>query len=701
MGRFLIIGTLLTIIALYLLSISAYGETLSPQFKTVSAVSSVIALMLLFSLVRQIWRLKKDVKAQVLGAKLTQRLVRVFVGVVLLPCFAIFAVSSYFIKTNIDSWFSDEITQSLNHSINLSKRLLAEQQQQALANAQTVLIELQTANQQGESTEAFIHRIDNQERFFQMIAFRYHDHSPIAYGGYANTQVTLPDMSEFPSDDETLTNTINIGDTMFVQVWLLHQTEKERQWLLFRQPVSSETAQDILSIENARANYAESTYHKKGLQTFFIITLVMAMLLATVLALLVAVYFSRRFIAPLASLAQATNAVAQGDFTRRAAVYRQDELGILSARFNRMVGQLQNAQITTEQMHIQQEQARRHLELVLSTLSSGVMTLDEIGSLKTFNDGACRILDYSLTELAGKPQSEWQTTSQHKEISDFIQQLTQNLQQENAVEIEYHTQAGTRILMGRAVLLPNHQDILLVFDDVTDLASAQKEAAWGEVARRLAHEIKNPLTPIRLSAERLAMKLTDKLDENDANMLIRSTHTIINQVDALQELVEGFRNYARSGSLKLEKLDFTQIVDEILVLYEHASEYHLNIKRYPTPLFIRADNTAMRQVLHNLFKNAAEAAVSCDNPQIWVTIQKDGDAVHLLVRNNGKTFPANMLHQIFEPYITDKPTGTGLGLAVVKKIIDEHQGTVWAGNDDNTALVKVTLPLVMEKPDEK
>ncbi|MBQ5429420.1 MAG: GHKL domain-containing protein, partial [Neisseriaceae bacterium] len=237
--------------------------------------------------------------------------------------------------------------------------------------------------------------------------------------------------------------------------------------------------------------------------------------------------------------------------------------------------------------------------------------------------------------------------------------------------------------------------------DVTDLASAQKEAAWGEVARRLAHEIKNPLTPIRLSAERLAMKLTDKLDENDANMLIRSTNTIINQVDALQELVEGFRNYARSGSLKLEKLDFTQIVDEILVLYEHASEYHLNIKRYPTPLFIRADNTAMRQVLHNLFKNAAEAAVSCDNPQIWVTIQKDDDSVHLLVRNNGKTFPANMLHQIFEPYITDKPTGTGLGLAVVKKIIDEHQGTVWAGNDDNTALVKVTLPLVMEKPDEK
>ena len=700
MGRFLIIGTVLTIIILYLLSISTYAETLSAQFKTVSAVSSVIALSLLFSLVRQIWRLKKDAKAQVLGAKLTQRLVRMFVGVVLLPSLALLFVSSFFIKTSIDSWFSDEITQSLNRSVDLSKRLLDDLQQKTLSDAQGVMHELQTATEQGESVSQFVSRYNNQA-FFQVIAFRYDDHSPLAYGGWSNSEAHLPDNSEFPIDNQALSNTINIGNQMLVQVWLLHEQGDNKAWLLFRQPVRAEIAQNIVYIENARANYAASTYHKNGLQTFFVITLVMATLLAMVLALLVAVYFARKFIAPLASLAQATNAVAQGDFTRRAAVYREDELGILSARFNRMVTQLQNAQLATEQMHIQQENARRHLELVLSTLSSGVMTLDEVGSLKTFNDGARRILDYSLNNLVGKPSSAWQKSGQEKEIADFIHQLLSHIRDENAREIEYKTSTSPRILMGRAVPLPNRADILVVFDDVTDLTSAQKEAAWGEVARRLAHEIKNPLTPIRLSAERLAMKLTDKLDENDANMLIRSTNTIINQVDALQELVEGFRNYARSGSLKLEKLDFTQIVDEILVLYEHASEYHLNIKRYPEPLFIRADNTAMRQVLHNLFKNAAEAAVSCDNPQIWVTTQKDDDTVHLLVRNNGKTFPANMLHQIFEPYITDKPTGTGLGLAVVKKIIDEHQGTVWAGNDDNTALVKVTLPLVMEKPDEK
>ena len=696
MGRFLIISTILTIIALYLLSISSYADTLSPQFKTVSAVSFVIALSLLFSLVRQIWRLKKDAKAQVLGAKLTQRLVRVSVGIVFVPSLVIFLVSSYFIKTNIDSWFSDEITQSLNRSVDLSKRLLDDLQQQTLQDAQGMMQELNTATQQGESIDQFIRRYQ-QQAFFQVIAFRYDDHTPLAYGGWSNTEAHLPDNSEFPTLNQPLSNTINIGNQMLVQVWLLYENNDHQAWLLFRQPVPTDIAQNILYIENARANYAAATYRKNGLQTFFIITLVMTTLLVMVLSLLGAVYFARKFIAPLASLAQATNAVAQGDFTRRAAVYREDELGILSARFNRMVTQLQNAQITTEKMHIQQENARRHLELELSTLSTGVMTLDEAGSLKTFNDGARHILDYPLQDLVGVSAEQWH----NKEIADFIHALIKNLEQENAVEIEYHTQNATRILMGRAVLLPNKQDILLVFDDVTALASAQKEAAWGEVARRLAHEIKNPLTPIRLSAERLSMKLTEKLDDTDANMLNRSTNTIIKQVDALQELVEGFRNYARSGSLKLEKTNFNQIIDEILVLYEYATEYHLNIKRYSEPLFILADNTAMRQVLHNLFKNAAEAAVECDNPQIWVSTHKVDNTVVLMVRNNGKIFPNTMLHQIFEPYITDKPTGTGLGLAVVKKIIDEHQGTVWAGNDDNTALVKITLPLVMEKPDEK
>ena len=616
MGRFLIIVSTLTVIVLYLLSVSSYAETLSSQFKVLSALSSALVLFLLFALVRRLWKLKQDVKAQVLGAKLNQRLVRMFVWVALLPGLAILMIASYFIKTSIDSWFSDEITQSLNRSVDLSKNLLQEFQEDTRKSVLLWQEEWHNAQKSNSSIQAFIDHNEQSQQFYQIIIFNTTDHTPIAYGGYAHVIDHLPDSTLFPPEQQITTDTVNIGNEIYAQVWLPYSPAQQPHWILFRQPIPSEIAHDILYIETARSHYAQSTYNKNGVQALFLISLVMATLLAMVLALLIALYFARRFVAPLASLAQATNAVAQGDFTRRAAVYREDELGILSARFNRMVGQLHSAQITTEQMHIQQEQARRHLELVLSTLSSGVMTLDEDGRLKTCNDGAKRILDFPLNELIGTAQNNWQQTPQHKEIAAFIQHLMNNLQQTQAMELEYHAAHTTRILMGRAVLLPNHRDTLLVFDDVTDLASAQKEAAWGEVARRLAHEIKNPLTPIRLSAERLAMKLTDKLNDTDANMLIRSTNTIINQVDALYELVEGFRNYARSGNLKLEKVDFTQIVDEILVLYEHSVQYHLHIKRYPEPLFIRADNTAMRQVLHNLFKNAVEAAVESDNPQI-------------------------------------------------------------------------------------
>ncbi|MBR7003138.1 MAG: HAMP domain-containing protein [Neisseriaceae bacterium] len=681
MGRFLVVVSVLTVIVLYLLSVSTYAATLSAQFRTVFALSSVVCLVLLFSLVRQLWKLQKDAKAQVLGSKLTQRLVRMFVSVVFVPSLAIFLVSSYFIKTTIDSWFNDEVSLALNRGVELSKNLLQEFQQDMQKEVQ----QWRQALPDDNSFQAALNNHPNANQFYHIIVFPQNNATPVAYGGASAVINHLPDISEFPTQIEMVSDTVALNNTLFVQVWL---PEKE-YWFLFRQPVPTEIANNIVYIENARSQYAQSSYNKNALQAFFLMTLVMATLLAMVLALLVAIYFARKFIAPLASLAQATNAVAQGDFTRRAPVYRQDELGIFSARFNRMVQQLQNAQITTEQMHIQQEQARRHLELVLSTLSSGVMTLDEAGSLKTFNDGARRILDFPLHELVGVSPEEWHNS----EIADFIRQLTKNLQQENAVEIEYQTPDKTRILMGRAALLPNKQDILLVFDDVTDLASAQKEAAWGEVARRLAHEIKNPLTPIRLSAERLAMKLTDKLGETDAAMLNRSTDTIINQVDALQELVEGFRNYARSGSLKLIPTDFNQIVAEILVLYEYSAEYHFTVNRCEEPLMILADHTAIRQVLHNLFKNAAEAAADDETPQVWVSSATDGKNAVLVVKNNGKTFQSNMLHQIFEPYITDKPTGTGLGLAVVKKIIDEHHGTVSAGNEDDRATVKVTLPL--------
>ena len=230
---------------------------------------------------------------------------------------------------------------------------------------------------------------------------------------------------------------------------------------------------------------------------------------------------------------------------------------------------------------------------------------------------------------------------------------------------------------------------------------AQKEAAWGEVAKRLAHEIRNPLTPIRLSAERLAWKLHDKLDGADAQILTRSTDTIVKQVEAMQEMVEAFRNYARAPDLKPQKQDLNRLIEEVRLLYEGgACTFEAQLSKIPA--MADADTTAMRQVLHNLFKNAAEAAESAEHPRVLVRTENHGGEITLTVANNGKSFSPEMLHNAFEPYVTDKPTGTGLGLPVVKKIIEEHGGRIEAANPpEGGACITITLPALAESEHEK
>ena len=291
---------------------------------------------------------------------------------------------------------------------------------------------------------------------------------------------------------------------------------------------------------------------------------------------------------------------------------------------------------------------------------------------------------------------EWHARSpQQAVLAETFASIIDTAPVDKPVQLSYTAPDESRILLAKATILPDDNDngIVMVFDDITALVRAQKEAAWGEVAKRLAHEIRNPLTPIQLSAERLAWKLHDKLGGQDAQILTRSTDTIVKQVAALKEMVEAFRNYARAPALKLEPIDLNQIIEEVLLLYEGGKctfEADLSNISYS----IAADTTAMRQVLHNIFKNAAEAAQEDPAPLVKVSTQAAEDnQVLLTVSNNGKSFSKAMLQQAFEPYVTDKPTGTGLGLPVVKKIIEEHGGRISLSNlPAGGAAVTIALP---------
>ena len=497
----------------------------------------------------------------------------------------------------------------------------------------------------------------------------------------------------------------SINGKLYAQGWLaLPAAQEKGKALFFRRPIPDNVARDAELIENARSKYAELTYAKQGLQTFFLITLLAAALLSIMLALVIALYFARRFIEPILSLAEGAKAVAQGDFSQPRPVYRNDELGQLTRLFNHMTEQLAIAREAEELNRIRQEAARHYLETVLESLTAGVITLDETGRLKTLNRSAENILGLPLSELSGSNWHDWpQSVPQYLLLTELFQTILVTKHTGKPVQTAYTGGDEARILLAKATPLPadNGGGTVLVFDDITLLVRAQKEAAWGEVAKRLAHEIRNPLTPIQLSAERLAWKLQDKLGEQDAQILARSTDTIIKQVAAMKEMVEAFRNYARAPALKLEKQDLNKIIEEVLLLYEAgACTFDAVFSNIPAVMY--ADTTAMRQVLHNIFKNAAEAAEEAAQPEVHIHTDNTDGKITLTVTNNGKSFSKDMLANAFEPYVTDKPTGTGLGLPVVKKIVEEHGGRIALSNPaEGGACVKITLPALVEEHYEK
>ena len=683
------------------------GSPLSEYFWWLIAAGGLIVTILLAMLLRYGWLLLRHNRHNMLGSRLTRRLALMFTLIAVLPGLFLFGVSAQFISYSINSWFGNDTAQALESSLTLSKSALDNTLDNTIEQAAALQVEIISRTSMGGTAAEALRLSGETARFSQVGLYNPADGTTELI---SNPAALPPPPAEKEVAEElqrhgSSRSVTNINGKLYAQGWLaLPAAQEKGKALFFRRPIPDNVARDAELIENARSKYAELTYAKQGLQTFFLITLLAAALLSIMLALVIALYFARRFIEPILSLAEGAKAVAQGDFSQPRPVYRNDELGQLTRLFNHMTEQLAIAREAEELNRIRQEAARHYLETVLESLTAGVITLDETGRLKTLNRSAENILGLPLSELSGSNWHDWpQSVPQYLLLTELFQTILATEHTGKPVQTAYTGGDEARILLAKATPLPadNGGGTVLVFDDITLLVRAQKEAAWGEVAKRLAHEIRNPLTPIQLSAERLAWKLQDKLDEQDAQILARSTDTIIKQVAAMKEMVEAFRNYARSPSLKLEKQDLNKIIEEVLLLYEAgACTFDAVFSNIPAVMY--ADTTAMRQVLHNIFKNAAEAAEEAAQPQVHIhTANADGQ-ITLTVANNGKSFSKDMLANAFEPYVTDKPTGTGLGLPVVKKIVEEHGGRIALSNPaEGGACVKITLPALVEEHYEK
>ncbi|PXW29565.1 multi-sensor signal transduction histidine kinase [Paraburkholderia caballeronis] len=480
---------------------------------------------------------------------------------------------------------------------------------------------------------------------------------------------------------------------------LLQPAERFLQLTL---PVPPTLARNADAVQRAYREYQEKALGRTGLRKMYIGTLTLALFLATFIAMMLALALGNQLARPLFLLAQGTKEVTEGDYTPKREVKSRDELGFLTQSFNAMTRQLSEARLAVEKNRIALEHSKAYLESILANLTAGVFVFDRQFRLTTANRGAERIFRQPFQTQLGV------SLDQIAVLSDFGAMVRKafadreaasgagegdrgHWQQQFSVPVPGETDPLTLLVRGARLVSDTGSDAgerqtsgyVVVFDDISDVISAQRSVAWGEVARRLAHEIKNPLTPIQLSAERLQMKLSDKLAPADAEVLKRGATTIVNQVAAMKQMVDNFRDYARTPPAVLASLQLNDLVTEVLTLYgieEGKSAIKVELSALPV---IRGDATQLRQVIHNLLQNAQDAVAEVDQPRVLLETRtvEYGDpdaqgrtrvAVRLTVSDNGPGFPARILTRAFEPYVTTKTKGTGLGLAMVKKIVDEH-----------------------------
>jgi nitrogen fixation/metabolism regulation signal transduction histidine kinase len=775
-GGLALAGVLLFVLT----SASGNSRAFERNYPILLAANGAIALVL-FALVAVLaLRLLRRVRRRRFGARLMARFAIAFALMGVVPGVLVYVVSSQFLLRSIESWFNVQVEGALESGLALGRAVLESQRDDLKAKARAMAQELADAPamERSRALETLRERVGVEQavivsasgNLIWSSSARGFDLAPdlpspsllrssLAAGGYAliegdelavepvrglRTRAIVPiplgsSARSFGSLSlaDGLAHAgpgLRLSGTNPVRI-------EEPRFLQLTQRVPPAVAANAQALQTGYGEYQQLSLARTGLKTIYRLTLTLTLLLAVFAAIASGVFLAGSMTAPLVELAAGTKAVAEGDFRPVREFRGNDELNLLPQSFNAMTRQLAEARDVVETRTRQLEAARAYLERLLANLSAGVIVLDEDFSIVTANYGAGRILGVPLATRAGRALRD-EAPELAQQLSDAFRDQALVATPKDSWQQQMQVQrAGAAVgadplallVRGSRLPLEDGRGYVVVFDDITQIISAQRAVAWGEVARRLAHEIKNPLTPIQLAAERLRMKLAGTLDEEQREVLERGTQTIVNQVAAMKRMVDEFRDYARLPAARLVPLDLNALVEEIGALYgaeasvaaaaaEVAGSAATNLPRVTLRLapglpLLEADAGQLRQVIHNLVGNAMESilgaqaeplargqephpgevvvrteAISIDHPG-----RGDGGAgarvVRLSIEDNGPGFPANILRRAFEPYITTKPRGTGLGLALVKKIIDEHDGRIEIVNREGGSGATVTIVL--------
>ena len=690
-------------VGLFLLATASANTALfAEHYRGLLILNGTIAALLAALVVRQLILLRTRLKAGVFGAKLTLRLVLLLSLMAIVPGALLYGMSMQYLGKSIESWFDVTVDKALEGGLKLSQDVLDNMLKDLKSKSGAAALQLSTRpvsehlqllntlREQAGAHEATLYTTRGRviatagsERVGVMP-----DALPAEALRLLRTQQTYAVADALPDRGLIL--------RVVTPVNLLTLADESRvlQLIYF---VPQRLAQNAETVQRGYREYQELLVGRLGLKRLYGITLTMTLLLSLLAALAAAIFLSEELSAPLNALVEGTRAVAQGDFTRRATVESSDELGQLTQSFNSMTLQLDDARSAAERNQAEVVRSKAYLESVLAHLSAGVLVFDEELTLQSANPSASAILGLNADALLQLKTAQWgdidaSLLTLGLEIQSGFSRADDEKWERQAVRA---TATGEQQLLLRGKPLPRGVagGFVVVFDDVTHVLQAQRDAAWAEVARRLAHEIKNPLTPIQLSAERLQMKLAPKLGTADAGMLNRSTQTIVNQVAALNRMVDAFSQYARTPDPAMRELDLNALVREVLNLYESlGSQIKLDLAD-ALPRIV-GDAAQLRQVIHNLLQNAQDALGETSEPRITIASAVAGGVIRFSVTDNGSGFPEHLMKRAFEPYVTTKTKGTGLGLVIVKKIVEEHGGNVTIGNvAPHGARVMMTLPL--------
>ncbi|MCC6707059.1 MAG: HAMP domain-containing protein [Gammaproteobacteria bacterium] len=713
--------------SLVLMSAAMQNSARFGALYSVLLLSNTAGLLAFIGLISiNVRRLARQLRAREPGARLTLRMLVIFVALAVLPVTVLYSFSLDFLKRGIDSWFDVQIGQALEGALELGREALDLRMRELLSQTEAMAEEIS----QGAPERTTLNLDALRDPDSIVVASAWTPGPAVLDTMRAHSGAD--ELTLLSSDGEPLATSSRISDliphlpaeavllqirqgrsyigldplrdgTLFVRVVVnvnVAPGSGQRRVLHALYPISPRLNRLAATVEDAYAKYHELDYLRDKLKLSFAMTLTMVLLFSIVTAVWAAFYSARRLAAPIRDLATGTAAVAAGDYTTSLPVQSNDEMGFLVSSFNDMTRRIGRARVEVETQ-------REYLDTVLRQLSSGVIALDDSARITTLNDSAAHMLELGDEARPGTSfLAACQADPHLLPLAEALAPLIEEQRRQWQEQITLFASDGRRVLMCRGTALAAEGDAargyVIVFENITAIIQGQRDAAWSEVARRLAHEIKNPLTPIQLAAERLRQKYLKKLGAEDGEALERLTSTIVQQVDTMKAIVNTFSDYAKTPTISRGAVDINALLSGVIELFRSAYpgatvETHLAADLPP----LSGDVTRLRQVMNNLIKNAFEASPEPANAHIIIststTQYAQADHVEIRIEDRGDGLPEQLLQNIFEPYVSSKARGTGLGLAIVKKIVEEHNGVVTLrNNQDQGAVAIIRLPLDKE-----